>query len=78
VMDFISAYAPQIDAGEYPADDATITTHILAMEHLLDESRALGVNTELPELITRFGQRAMAAGHANNSYAAMIEQFRKP
>lgn len=78
VAGFVSDYAPQIDAGEYPADDATITTHILAMEHLLDESKALGVNTELPELITAFGRRAMAAGHANNSYAAMIEQFRKP
>lgn len=78
VVDFISAYAPQIDAGQYPADDATITTHILAMEHLVDESRALGVNSELPELIKVFGQRAMAAGHADYSYAAMIEQFRKP
>jgi len=78
VIDFLAAYAPQADAGEYPADDATITTHILAMEHLLDESRELGVNTDLPELIKKFGERAVAAGHENNSYAAMIEQFRKP
>ncbi len=75
---FLDAYAQQIDDGEYPADDATITTHILAMEHLVDESKELGVNTELPELIKVFGKRAMAAGHANLSYAAMIEQFRKP
>ncbi|MGM1062663.1 NAD(P)-dependent oxidoreductase, partial [Saccharothrix sp. Mg75] len=76
-LGFLDAYAQQIDDGEYPADDATITTHILAMEHLVDESKALGVNTDLPQLIKVFGQRAMDAGHADNSYAAMIEQFRK-
>jgi 3-hydroxyisobutyrate dehydrogenase-like beta-hydroxyacid dehydrogenase len=76
--DFISAYAAQIDAGDWPAEDSTIATHVDAMDHLLDESKELGINTELPELIKAFGRRAIAAGHGNASYAAMVEVFRKP
>ncbi len=75
---WLTAYADQIDAGSYPADDSTIDTHRAAMEHLITESSALGANAELPELIKRLADRAVAAGRGGDSYAAMIEQFREP
>lgn len=75
---WITAYADQIDAGDYPADDSTIDTHRAAMEHLIAESAALGADVELPELIKRLADRAVAAGRGGDSYAAMIEQFRRP
>ncbi|MGW5847215.1 NAD(P)-dependent oxidoreductase [Streptomyces sp. NPDC055254] len=78
VTEYVTAYAPQIDAGEYPADDATITVHQEALEHLAEESETLGINSELPRFFKALTDRAVADGHAGSSYAALIEQFRKP
>nr|WP_317891398.1 hypothetical protein [Saccharopolyspora pogona] len=78
VAGWLSAYAQQIDDGTYPADDSTIDTHLAAMEHLIHESEFLGVNAELPRFVKALADRAVADGHGGNSYATMIEQFRKP
>lgn len=78
VTEYVTAYAPQIDEGRYPADDATMTVHQDAMEHLAEESEALGVNSELPRFFKALADRAVAAGHAGSGYAALVEQFRKP
>ncbi|MFJ7326599.1 NAD(P)-dependent oxidoreductase [Streptomyces cyaneofuscatus] len=78
VTEYVTAYAPQIDDGSYPAGDATVTVHQEAMEHLAEESETLGVNAELPRFFKALADRAAAEGHAGSSYAALIEQFRKP
>jgi 3-hydroxyisobutyrate dehydrogenase-like beta-hydroxyacid dehydrogenase len=75
---YVTAYAQQIDEGGYPADDATLAVHLGGMEHLLQETEALGVSTELPNFFLKLAARAAADGRADDSYAAMIEQFRKP
>ncbi|MEU3607776.1 NAD(P)-binding domain-containing protein [Streptomyces sp. NPDC035033] len=76
--EYASAYAQQIDAGEYPATDATVNVHVGGMTHLVEESETLGVNAELPRFFLELARRAVAAGDAENSYAALIKQFRKP
>ncbi|MFD3541950.1 NAD(P)-dependent oxidoreductase [Streptomyces sp. NPDC058662] len=78
VTEYVTAYAPQIDEGKYPADDATMTVHQEALEHLAEESETLGINSELPRFFKALTDRAVADGHAGSSYAALIEQFRKP
>ncbi|MBE1531063.1 imine reductase family protein [Actinomadura algeriensis] len=78
VAGWLPGYARQIDAGAYPPLDATIDTHLTTMRHLVDESAALGVSTELPALVKALADRAVAAGHGGDGYAALIEQFRKP
>lgn len=78
VTGFVSAYAAQIDAGAYPAEDAKIETHLATMHHLLHESEASGVDTALPRFVKALTDQAIAAGHGESSYAAMIDQFRKP
>lgn len=78
ITSYVTAYAPQIDEGEYPAGDATNHVHKAAIEHLIEESETLGVNAELPKFYKTFIDRAFEAGHAENGYAALIEQFRKP
>ncbi|MBN3932603.1 NAD(P)-dependent oxidoreductase [Streptomyces verrucosisporus] len=78
VTEYVTAYAPQIDEGKYPASDATMTVHQDAMEHLAEESETLGINSELPRFFKALADRAAAAGHSDSSYAALIEQFRKP
>jgi 3-hydroxyisobutyrate dehydrogenase-like beta-hydroxyacid dehydrogenase len=75
---WISDYADQIDAGEYPPDDATIGTQRAAMQHLFQESAAAGINSDLPAFVLAMADRAVADGRGGDSYAAIIEQFRKP
>jgi 3-hydroxyisobutyrate dehydrogenase-like beta-hydroxyacid dehydrogenase len=77
VTDWLSGYAQQIDDGAYPVLDSTIDTHVAAMDHVIHESEAAGVNTELPRFFKALADRAVADGRGGDSYAAMIEQFRK-
>lgn len=78
VAGWLSGYAQQIDEGSYPATDATIDTHVAAMNQLVHESEPLGVNAELPKFFKALADRAIAEGHGGDGYAAMIELFRKP
>jgi 3-hydroxyisobutyrate dehydrogenase-like beta-hydroxyacid dehydrogenase len=78
VAGWVGGFAEQVDVGAYPADNATIDIHAGAMAHLVDEAEALGVDVELPRSVRLLAERAVADGHGGDSYAAMIEQFRKP
>lgn len=77
VGDWLPGYAKQIDDGTYPADDATLDTHLITMDHLVEESVSAGVSAELPRYIRAVAQRAVAEGHGGDGYAVLIDQFRK-
>jgi hypothetical protein len=49
---------------------------VAAMGHLIQESDALGVNAELPQLIKALAERAVAGGRGGDGYAVLVEQFR--
>ncbi|MEU5612676.1 NAD(P)-dependent oxidoreductase [Streptomyces sparsogenes] len=78
VAGFLSTYAPQVDAGRYPGDDATIDVQIAAIEHLLHAAASRGVDNSLPELLKSTMERAKARGHGPDSFAGVIEVLRKP
>ncbi len=46
------------------------------MAHLIEESEAAGINTELPKLIKAMADRAMAADHEGEQYPVLIGEFR--
>ncbi len=77
---FTADYAAQIDAGDgkFPAHDATLETHLGALKHLVEESEALGVDTELPKYSEALMERVIAQGHARNSYASVVQAYRRP
>lgn len=74
---WLPGYARQIDEGSYPALDATLDTHVAAMEHLVEESELFGVSTELPRFVKDLADRAVAAGQGDRGYPVLIEQFRQ-
>lgn len=78
VAGFMTTYAPQVDAGRYPGDDATVDVQIAAVDHLLHAAASRGIDNSLPELLKAAMQRASAAGHGSDSYASVIEVLRKP
>ncbi|MEV4870994.1 NAD(P)-dependent oxidoreductase [Streptomyces syringium] len=77
VTGFMSTYAPQIDAGHYPGDDATLDIHLASMDHLVHASEAAGLDVGLPLLLKAFVARAVAAGHGGDSYARLVEVVRE-
>ncbi|MFF3395013.1 NAD(P)-dependent oxidoreductase [Streptomyces sp. NPDC002669] len=78
VAEWLPGYAEQIDSGSFPAEVSALETDARAMEHLIEESRAVGVNAELPELFKAMADRAIAAGHGGEQYPVLIEEFGKP
>ncbi|MET9345607.1 NAD(P)-dependent oxidoreductase [Streptomyces termitum] len=74
---FLSTYADQIDAGEYPGDDATIDVQVATVGHLLHAGEARGIDGRLPRLHLELMKEAVAAGHGGDSYARVIDSFRK-
>ncbi|AWN31778.1 NAD(P)-binding domain-containing protein [Streptomyces sp. NEAU-S7GS2] len=77
VAGFLATYAPQVDAGRYPGDDATVDVQIAAIDHLIHAAAARGIDNALPELLKSAMQRAKAAGHGSDSYASVIEILKK-
>ncbi|MFI8420938.1 NAD(P)-dependent oxidoreductase [Streptomyces sp. NPDC085479] len=77
VAGFMTTYAPQVDAGFYPGDDATVDVQIAAVDHLIHAAEARGVDNALPELLKSAMERARAAGHGSDSYASVIEVLKK-
>ncbi|GAA3211833.1 NAD(P)-binding domain-containing protein [Nonomuraea helvata] len=78
VAEWLPGYAEQIDNGSFPAEVSALETDARAMTHLIEESEAAGVNTELPKLIKAMADRAIAAGHGREQYPVLIEEFGKP
>ncbi|MFG2290701.1 NAD(P)-dependent oxidoreductase [Streptomyces sp. NPDC048595] len=76
VAGFLTTYAPQVDAGHYPGDDATVDVQIAAIDHLIHAAAARGVDNALPDLLKATMERAKAAGHGQASYASVIEVLR--
>ncbi|MEU2158154.1 NAD(P)-binding domain-containing protein [Streptomyces sp. NPDC019396] len=78
VAGFLTTYAPQVDAGHYPGDDATVDVQIAAIDHLLHAAAARGIDNALPELLKAAMERTRAAGHGSDSYASVIEVLKNP
>ncbi|AZM57139.1 6-phosphogluconate dehydrogenase [Streptomyces sp. WAC 01529] len=78
VAEWLPGYAEQIDKGSFPAEVSALETDARAMDHLIEESEALGVNAELPKLIKAMAARSIAAGHGGEQYPVLIEEFSKP
>lgn len=78
VAGWLPGYAEQVDADRFPAEVSALETDVRAMEHLIEESEAAGVSTQLPRMIKAMADRAIAAGHGGEQYPVMIEEFSTP
>ncbi|WP_030775765.1 NAD(P)-dependent oxidoreductase [Streptomyces sp. NRRL S-920] len=78
VAEWLPGYAEQIDKGSYPAEISALESDARSMEHLIEESEAVGVNAELPKLFKAMADRSIAAGHGGEQYPVLIEEFLKP
>ncbi|WP_281288785.1 NAD(P)-dependent oxidoreductase [Saccharopolyspora hirsuta] len=74
----LPAAAAQIDSGEHPGDLGTTRMMAASAEHLLQASRAVGIDTELPKAIKAHYDRAIAAGRGGDSWTGLIDVIRDP
>jgi 3-hydroxyisobutyrate dehydrogenase-like beta-hydroxyacid dehydrogenase len=78
MADAISSYLPEaaaeFDARDYPGDMATATMMGATAEHILETSRASGVDATLPEAVASLYRRTIAAGHGRSGWTALFEQ----
>nr|8HWY_A Chain A, ancestral imine reductase mutant N559_M6 [Escherichia]8HWY_B Chain B, ancestral imine reductase mutant N559_M6 [Escherichia] len=77
-LSFLEEMAEQIDAGEYPGDESTLAMNAAGIDHIIHASRAQGIDTALPEAVKALAERAIAAGHGEDSFTSVIEVLRKP
>jgi 3-hydroxyisobutyrate dehydrogenase-like beta-hydroxyacid dehydrogenase len=77
VTSLMAEHARQIQDGHFPDDDGTVEVHAAAMEHLVGTSRAQGIGTDVPELITSLLGRAAATGHGASGIASVAETITK-
>lgn len=66
-----------IQAGNYENPEATIALCANAAELLLRQAREARMNTELPAFLLGLFKKGMAAGHGNESTAALIKVLRE-
>lgn len=70
--------AGAFDTGVHPGDLSTATMMGATAQHILDTSRAAGVDTMLPAAIDSLYRRAIDAGHAKDNWTSIIEVIKAP
>lgn len=76
VAGFISTYAEQVDAGDYPGSDATLDVHLATLDHLVHASEVRKIDPALPRLFHDYARQAVEAGHGTDGWARIIELLR--
>lgn len=81
-FDTVSSYLPeaarQLDKHDHPGEQAATAMMGATAAHLLDASRAAGIDLELPRAVKSHYDRAIAAGHGKDGWTALIEVIGKP
>ncbi|HWN33736.1 MAG TPA: NAD(P)-binding domain-containing protein [Pseudonocardia sp.] len=81
-FDTVSSYLPeaarQVDGHHHPGDRAALAMMGATAAHILDASRAAGIDLALPSAVKSHYDRAIAAGHGGDSWTALVEVLSKP
>ncbi|WP_431958431.1 NAD(P)-dependent oxidoreductase [Nocardia lijiangensis] len=67
--------ANEIDRAEFAAPFGALEHHLPSLDDLIAESRARGIDVDLPTYTRNLVAEALDAGHAHDSYARLVERF---
>ncbi len=70
--------ADEVDRGEYATQYGALQHHRPSVEDLVRESGARNIDIAFPAYTLGLVNKAVEDGHATDSYARLIEHFRKP
>lgn len=78
VSSYLDVSSAEIDAGDYPGDQATNQMMGATALHILQASRAASIDSALPEAVKSHYDRAAAAGRGKEGWTALIDFMKKP
>lgn len=74
---FFAFYAERIDAGQHTGDVDRLAMGMASVEHVLHTNADSGVDTALPTAVVDLFRRGMDAGHAGDSFSALVDLLAK-
>ncbi|MFP8886546.1 NAD(P)-dependent oxidoreductase [Streptomyces mangrovi] len=74
---FFAFYTERIDAGRHTGDVDRLAMGTASAEHVLHTNADAGVDTTLPAAVVELFRRGMDAGHAGDSFSALVESVKK-
>ncbi|MFI0368804.1 NAD(P)-dependent oxidoreductase [Actinomadura sp. 1N219] len=75
LLSFLPSIAEAIDRNEHAVEYGALKHHLPSVEDLVQESRARGINEDLPAYTLALVAKAVAQGHANDNYSRLIDHF---
>ncbi|MGW0592733.1 imine reductase family protein [Streptosporangium sp. NPDC002607] len=75
LLAILPSIADEVDRGEHAAEYGALQHHLPSAEDLVRESRARNINDEFPGYTRALVAKAVAEGHANDSYSRLVEHF---
>jgi 3-hydroxyisobutyrate dehydrogenase-like beta-hydroxyacid dehydrogenase len=69
----LADHARQIHEGRYTGDDGTLDVYVVAMGHVVDASRRLGVGIDIPATIKSLLEQGVAAGFGDDGLARLAD-----
>lgn len=70
--------AADVDRGEHPGDEDNLAMELAALDHVVEASRARGVDVALPAAVRDLAARAVGAGHGADGFSRVIDVLRPP
>jgi 3-hydroxyisobutyrate dehydrogenase-like beta-hydroxyacid dehydrogenase len=77
LVSFLPSIADEVDRGRHAVEYGALRHHLPSVQDLVRESRARGIDEELPGYTLALVAKAVDEGHADDSYSRLIEHFRK-
>ncbi|MEO3829029.1 NAD(P)-binding domain-containing protein [Actinomadura sp. B10D3] len=74
---FLPMIAGEVDRAEHATPYGALRHHLPSIEDLVRESRARGIDTELPEYTLGLVAKAVRGGRGDDSYSRLVEHFRR-
>jgi 3-hydroxyisobutyrate dehydrogenase-like beta-hydroxyacid dehydrogenase len=68
--------ARDVDASEFPGDEDTLAMELVAIEHIVEASRARNVDPSVPEAMRDLAATAVNAGHGKDGFSRLATVLR--
>lgn len=74
----LAGLAENIDEGNYRGHTGNLRMESAGIGHIIEASRARGIDASLLERVRELADRAIAAGHGEDGFARVVEEVRNP
>jgi 3-hydroxyisobutyrate dehydrogenase-like beta-hydroxyacid dehydrogenase len=73
----IDTLAAAVETDQHPGELDRLQMEVTGIEHIIDSSRARGLDVSVLDAVRALGDRAIAAGHGDDSFSSIVGALRK-